>query len=83
MESLGYKPLPTPAPVADSPFLADEAALADFLGVFGDALKTPIIFDGRNLYRRPHLEEMGFTYVSIGRQTVRPAVQDEPARQTA
>jgi hypothetical protein len=41
VESLGYKPLPTPAPVADSPFLADEAALADFLGVFGDALKTP------------------------------------------
>ena len=41
VESLGYKPLPTPAPVADAPFLADEAALADFLGVFGDALKTP------------------------------------------
>ncbi len=37
-------------------------------------MKQPIIFDGRNLYRRPHLAEMGFTYISIGRKTVRPGV---------
>ncbi|MFG0331149.1 MAG: UDP-glucose dehydrogenase family protein [Phycisphaerales bacterium] len=39
-----------------------------------DNLASPVIFDGRNLYRRPHLEEMGFTYISIGRETVRPRV---------
>lgn len=36
------------------------------------ALRRPLIFDGRNLYRRPHLAELGFTYVSIGRHAVRP-----------
>ena len=41
--SLGYKPLPVPTPVPDdeAPFLANEAALADFLNVFGDALRVP------------------------------------------
>ena len=34
-------------------------------------LKSPIIFDGRNLFRRPHLETMGFDYISIGRNPVR------------
>jgi len=29
------------------------------------------IFDGRNLYRRPHLEKLGFDYISIGRNPVR------------
>ncbi len=36
------------------------------------ALRRPLIFDGRNLYRRPHLAELGFTYISIGRHAVRP-----------
>lgn len=35
-------------------------------------LKQPLVFDGRNLYRRPHLAELGFTYISIGRHPVRP-----------
>ena len=35
-------------------------------------LKRPLIFDGRNLYRRPHLSDLGFTYISIGRRPVRP-----------
>jgi len=35
-------------------------------------LKHPVIFDGRNLYRRPHLSDLGFTYISIGRDAVRP-----------
>lgn len=30
-------------------------------------LKTPLICDGRNLYRTKDLKEMGFTYISIGR----------------
>ncbi|MDA1007909.1 MAG: UDP-glucose/GDP-mannose dehydrogenase family protein [Planctomycetota bacterium] len=33
-------------------------------------LKTPIIFDGRNLYRLSQMRELGFTYASIGRATV-------------
>ena len=39
--SLGYKQLPVPTPVPYGPFLANEAALADFLNVFGEALRAP------------------------------------------
>ena len=31
------------------------------------ALRTPVIFDGRNIYPRRTLEELGFTYYGIGR----------------
>lgn len=31
------------------------------------ALSFPVIFDGRNLYSPSYLEEMGFTYISVGR----------------
>lgn len=34
-------------------------------------LSEPVIFDGRNLYEPRHVAEAGFTYYSIGRQTVR------------
>ncbi len=30
-------------------------------------LKTPVVFDGRNIYSPGHLRALGFTYVSIGR----------------
>jgi UDPglucose 6-dehydrogenase len=30
-------------------------------------LKTPIVFDGRNLYSPEHMRALGFTYLSIGR----------------
>ena len=33
-------------------------------------LKEPVIFDGRNLYSLDSMEEKGFYYTSIGRQTV-------------
>jgi len=33
-------------------------------------LKTPVIFDGRNLYARSFMKDMGFSYISIGRQPV-------------
>jgi UDPglucose 6-dehydrogenase len=33
-------------------------------------LKTPVIFDGRNLYRPEKMEEFGFEHHSVGRQPV-------------
>ncbi len=33
-------------------------------------LKNPVIFDGRNLYKPERMKELGFNYVSIGRQKV-------------
>jgi UDPglucose 6-dehydrogenase len=38
-------------------------------------LAEPVIFDGRNLYEGHILADAGFTYHSIGRQTVRPAAR--------
>lgn len=35
-------------------------------------LASPIVFDGRNLYRQAQMAEAGFTYASVGRATVRP-----------
>ncbi len=35
-----------------------------------DLLKEPVIFDGRNLYNTLDMEREGFTYTSIGRNTV-------------
>ena len=36
-------------------------------------LRQPIIFDGRNLYEPEVMREHGFTYLPIGRASVRPA----------
>jgi UDPglucose 6-dehydrogenase len=36
-------------------------------------MRSPIIFDGRNLYDAEHMREHGFTYYSIGRSPVTPA----------
>ncbi len=33
-------------------------------------MKTPVIFDGRNLYNPAHMQAAGFTYHSIGRASV-------------
>jgi UDPglucose 6-dehydrogenase len=33
-------------------------------------LKQPVIFDGRNIYRRSQMRELGFTYYSVGRAPV-------------
>ena len=35
------------------------------------SLKEKLIFDGRNLYSLPHVKELGYTYYSIGRETVK------------
>ncbi|MFK7884572.1 MAG: UDP-glucose/GDP-mannose dehydrogenase family protein [Phycisphaerales bacterium] len=37
------------------------------------SMKAKVIFDGRNLYRRQHLGEMGFHYYSVGRSPVVPS----------
>jgi len=34
------------------------------------SLKSKVIFDGRNLYDLPQMKELGYTYYSIGRQTI-------------
>jgi len=36
-------------------------------------LRSPLIFDGRNLYEPDVMREHGFTYRPIGRNVVRPA----------
>jgi UDPglucose 6-dehydrogenase len=50
----------------------DEFKSPDFKRL-GEAMKGKVIFDGRNLYRRQHLDELGFTYYSVGRAPVKPA----------
>ncbi len=36
-------------------------------------MRSPVIFDGRNLYEPDQMRAAGFTYYSIGRQAVEPA----------
>jgi UDPglucose 6-dehydrogenase len=57
---------------ADALIIATEWALfrtPDFKRV-GETLKNKVIFDGRNLYDLDEMHNLGFTYVSVGRQTV-------------
>jgi len=57
---------------ADALVIATEWALfrtPDF-GKAAGLLKGKVIFDGRNLYDLDEMEKLGFTYVSVGRQTV-------------
>jgi UDPglucose 6-dehydrogenase len=39
-------------------------------------LKEPVVFDGRNLWDRERMAELGFRYVSVGRP---PVEAGEPA----
>ena len=32
-----------------------------------DGRRTPVVFDGRNIYSPEHMRSLGFTYFSIGR----------------
>jgi UDPglucose 6-dehydrogenase len=66
---------------ASDPYAAVEAAdalliltdWADFgrldLALLKEALRFPIIIDGRNLYKPSYMRQHGFTYVSMGRPT--------------
>jgi len=49
----------------------DEFKNPDFARM-GQMMKSPVIFDGRNLYRRQSIGGLGFTYYSVGREPVRP-----------
>ncbi|MEL6841656.1 MAG: UDP-glucose/GDP-mannose dehydrogenase family protein, partial [Bacteroidota bacterium] len=40
------------------------------LSVVKNSLKTPLIFDGRNIYEPADMDEAGFTYYSIGRPDI-------------
>lgn len=33
-------------------------------------MNSPVIFDGRNLYHPESMREEGFTYYSVGRETI-------------
>ncbi len=37
-----------------------------------EAMKTPIMFDYRNLYKLSDIRETPFTYVSLGRPIIKP-----------
>jgi UDPglucose 6-dehydrogenase len=50
----------------------DEFKAPDF-DRLGSIMRHKAIFDGRNLFRRQHVGEMGFHYYSVGRQAVHPA----------
>ncbi len=57
---------------ADALIIATEWSLfrtPDFKRV-AELLKEKTIFDGRNLYELDEMQKLGFTYVSVGRQTV-------------
>ncbi len=57
---------------------ADALVIATEWGLFRNpdfekiatSLKNKVIFDGRNLYDNQSMKELGFTYYSIGRETV-------------
>ena len=48
----------------------DEFKQIDLLKV-KKLLKEPVIFDGRNIYELEKMKELGFTYFSVGRKTVK------------
>lgn len=35
-------------------------------------LRTPLVFDFRNIYKRQDMQQLGFHYVSLGRQEIKP-----------
>lgn len=51
---------------ADALFIATEAMSGD-LAHMKSLMKTPVIFDGRNVYARHEVEAHGFTYFAVGR----------------
>jgi UDPglucose 6-dehydrogenase len=66
----------------ETPYEAAEGADAIFIATEWPEFRTPdferltsvlknkVIFDGRNLYDLPQMKELGYTYFSIGRETI-------------
>jgi len=57
---------------ADAIFIATEwpeFRTPDFAKL-GSLMKSKVIFDGRNLYELNDMRDLGFTYISIGRETI-------------
>jgi len=50
------------------------------LAKLNQALKFPIIIDGRNMYKPAYMREQGFTYVSVGRPAAFTAQQGKPRK---
>jgi UDPglucose 6-dehydrogenase len=50
------------------------------LARLNQALRFPIVIDGRNLYKPQHMIDHGFTYVSMGRPASYQAQQGKPRR---
>jgi UDPglucose 6-dehydrogenase len=61
--------------------LTDWAEFAKLdLAKLNQALRFPIIIDGRNLYKPADMVEQGFTYVSVGRPGAYTAQQGKPRK---
>jgi UDPglucose 6-dehydrogenase len=54
----------------------------EFAGIdlvrLNDAVRFPIVIDGRNLYKPQQMQDRGFTYVSVGRPASYQAQQGKP-----
>jgi UDPglucose 6-dehydrogenase len=48
------------------------------LARLNDAVRFPIVIDGRNLYKPQQMQDRGFTYVSVGRPASYQAQQGKP-----
>ncbi len=61
--------------------LTDWAEFAKLdLAKLNQALRFPIVIDGRNLYKPATMQEQGFTYVSVGRPAAYTAQQGKPRK---
>jgi UDPglucose 6-dehydrogenase len=61
--------------------LTDWAEFAKLdLAKMNQALRFPILIDGRNLYKPAYMLEQGFTYVSVGRPGAYTAQQGKPRK---
>ena len=63
--------------------LTDWKEFADLdLVRLNQAVRFPIVIDGRNLYKPEKMQEYGFTYVSVGRPASYHAQQGKPRGMT-
>ncbi len=53
------------------------------LARLNQAVRFPIVIDGRNLYKPKEMQSHGFTYMSVGRQATYQAQEGKPRKQPA